>query len=200
MLLTFGTRPRNVCQTCRLRRVKCDGTRPSCTRCTSSNRLCLGYEVVTAEPKEHRDFPFGNQAVTNTIPRLLPMQGAQYRAREALDSCPGTEFLEEFPGFSLSRHSVLSDLASLMLEPVFLTAFKSISASFQLRKPCYPTVEQALKTQYDYLVGLTELRKIISEPYRWKSDCTQTQAVCGSSALFALYEVQNPSRRMPNHI
>ncbi|KAK4184923.1 putative carboxypeptidase [Podospora australis] len=38
---------RRGCITCRIRRVKCDETKPSCTRCTSSGRTCDGYVAET---------------------------------------------------------------------------------------------------------------------------------------------------------
>ncbi|KIW37776.1 hypothetical protein, variant [Exophiala oligosperma] len=39
---------RTGCKTCKIRRVKCDETKPSCKRCTSTGRKCDGYEF----PKE----------------------------------------------------------------------------------------------------------------------------------------------------
>lgn len=33
------------CTTCRLRRIRCDTTRPTCQRCAKSQRICLGYNV-----------------------------------------------------------------------------------------------------------------------------------------------------------
>ncbi|KAJ5577432.1 C6 zinc finger domain protein [Penicillium hispanicum] len=36
-------RVRTGCITCRIRKVKCDESRPSCTRCTSTGRKCDGY-------------------------------------------------------------------------------------------------------------------------------------------------------------
>ncbi|KAH6705338.1 hypothetical protein BKA61DRAFT_492688 [Leptodontidium sp. MPI-SDFR-AT-0119] len=48
----FGKRPRVVaprsrggCHTCRIRRVKCDETKPACIRCKKFGRVCDGYEV-----------------------------------------------------------------------------------------------------------------------------------------------------------
>ena len=35
--------PMEKCWTCRRRRLKCDGTRPHCTRCQASGFECLGY-------------------------------------------------------------------------------------------------------------------------------------------------------------
>ncbi|KAK5165803.1 uncharacterized protein LTR77_008726 [Saxophila tyrrhenica] len=62
---------RSGCRTCKIRRVKCDETKPSCHRCTSTGRTCDGYEAVPGEfpmilwpssifssLKEHRSFFF----------------------------------------------------------------------------------------------------------------------------------------------
>ncbi len=37
---------RTGCTTCKIRRVKCDETQPSCNRCTSTGRKCDGYEFT----------------------------------------------------------------------------------------------------------------------------------------------------------
>ncbi|WYZ46200.1 hypothetical protein EsH8_IX_000425 [Colletotrichum jinshuiense] len=34
------------CRTCKARKVKCDETKPKCTRCTTSGRQCAGYEPI----------------------------------------------------------------------------------------------------------------------------------------------------------
>ncbi|KAH7311917.1 hypothetical protein BKA65DRAFT_517813 [Rhexocercosporidium sp. MPI-PUGE-AT-0058] len=41
----IATRSRGGCQTCRIRRVKCDETKPACIRCKRFGRVCDGYEV-----------------------------------------------------------------------------------------------------------------------------------------------------------
>ncbi|KAG9234779.1 hypothetical protein BJ875DRAFT_293666 [Amylocarpus encephaloides] len=41
------------CPTCRLRRVKCDETRPACLRCVSTDRICDGYPHVQAPRSSH---------------------------------------------------------------------------------------------------------------------------------------------------
>ncbi|KAF7916443.1 uncharacterized protein EAE97_012103 [Botrytis byssoidea] len=38
-------KPKNGCNTCKLRRVKCDETKPGCTRCQNFGRVCDGYEL-----------------------------------------------------------------------------------------------------------------------------------------------------------
>ncbi|KAF1947789.1 hypothetical protein EJ02DRAFT_507602 [Clathrospora elynae] len=42
----FKLRVRTGCETCRTRRVKCDETKPACTRCTKTSRICGGYKDI----------------------------------------------------------------------------------------------------------------------------------------------------------
>ena len=41
----FSTKVKTGCQTCKLRRVKCDEEQPFCRRCTSTGRKCDGYRL-----------------------------------------------------------------------------------------------------------------------------------------------------------
>ncbi|OTB03779.1 hypothetical protein M426DRAFT_173071 [Hypoxylon sp. CI-4A] len=47
---------RTGCITCKIRRVKCDETKPSCTRCLTTGRKCDGYEG-TLPPRQKRKTP-----------------------------------------------------------------------------------------------------------------------------------------------
>src|SRR6187402_3174701 len=40
----MNKRTRTGCATCRKRRLKCDETKPTCTRCRTANFVCDGYE------------------------------------------------------------------------------------------------------------------------------------------------------------
>ncbi|KAJ5792005.1 uncharacterized protein N7503_007983 [Penicillium pulvis] len=44
---TVHRRVRTGCLTCKIRKVKCDETRPSCTRCESTGRKCDGYSSIS---------------------------------------------------------------------------------------------------------------------------------------------------------
>ncbi|KAK0666722.1 putative carboxypeptidase [Cercophora samala] len=44
-----STRSKRGCITCRIRRVKCDETRPQCTRCTKAGRTCDGYAATSSQ-------------------------------------------------------------------------------------------------------------------------------------------------------
>ncbi|KAF2473343.1 uncharacterized protein BDR25DRAFT_302281 [Lindgomyces ingoldianus] len=43
----YKLRVKTGCETCRIRRVKCDETKPECQRCTKTGRKCEGYKHVT---------------------------------------------------------------------------------------------------------------------------------------------------------
>ncbi|KAF2191044.1 hypothetical protein K469DRAFT_720016 [Zopfia rhizophila CBS 207.26] len=46
----YKLRVKTGCETCRIRRVKCDETKPECLRCTKTGRKCEGYKHVTPSP------------------------------------------------------------------------------------------------------------------------------------------------------
>ncbi|KAM3509217.1 hypothetical protein MY11210_006400 [Beauveria gryllotalpidicola] len=48
----WAPKVRTGCITCRARRVKCDETRPACTRCVSAKRKCGGYLTSTTPPQQ----------------------------------------------------------------------------------------------------------------------------------------------------
>lgn len=45
-------RVKTGCVTCRIRRVKCDESRPSCKKCTCTGRVCDGYSTLTFSRRE----------------------------------------------------------------------------------------------------------------------------------------------------
>lgn len=47
--------PSTGCKSCRLRRILCDSTRPSCQRCVKSHRICLGYDDLQQKPSGQPD-------------------------------------------------------------------------------------------------------------------------------------------------
>ncbi|KAF2684444.1 hypothetical protein K458DRAFT_388919 [Lentithecium fluviatile CBS 122367] len=51
------TRSRKGCLVCRIRRVRCDETRPACLKCTSTGRTCEGYSVACDQAPTHVILP-----------------------------------------------------------------------------------------------------------------------------------------------
>lgn len=54
-VVTKKRRARTGCITCRIRKIKCDETKPNCKKCTDTGRKCDGYTRLdqTPRPKEH---------------------------------------------------------------------------------------------------------------------------------------------------
>ncbi|KAH8892694.1 hypothetical protein GQ53DRAFT_840571 [Thozetella sp. PMI_491] len=59
------------CTTCKLRRIRCDSSRPICLRCTKSKRVCLGYDTQKRSQHLHDV----HTAKTNTEP-IAPTLGS----------------------------------------------------------------------------------------------------------------------------
>jgi hypothetical protein len=102
--------PSKACATCKLRRIRCDLTRPICLRCTKSKRVCLGYDVekgLTIIDGSYGDPPNVASrdqqcAALLPIPRLQTLVGGHYcEARLASMSADVAFFLENVPIASL---------------------------------------------------------------------------------------------------
>ncbi|KAH8703643.1 hypothetical protein BGW36DRAFT_288499 [Talaromyces proteolyticus] len=65
----WAPKVRTGCMTCKIRRVKCDETKPDCRRCLSTGRKCDGYEDAELSPPSHResDIP-GSQTTQLVVP------------------------------------------------------------------------------------------------------------------------------------
>ncbi|KAL3456432.1 hypothetical protein BJX64DRAFT_41327 [Aspergillus heterothallicus] len=61
----FTPRVRTGCQTCKIRRVKCDETPGACLNCTSTGRKCDGYEM-TLLPRRRQ--PLGLRSICDNLP------------------------------------------------------------------------------------------------------------------------------------
>ncbi|KAI2469846.1 hypothetical protein F4781DRAFT_201995 [Annulohypoxylon bovei var. microspora] len=64
---------RTGCITCKIRRVKCDETKPACTRCTSTGRKCDGYGgAAPPRPKKSPTAPSSSQLADPLAPNNFP--------------------------------------------------------------------------------------------------------------------------------
>lgn len=68
-----GPKVRSGCKTCKIRRVKCDETHPSCKRCTSTGRKCDGYGFSTVT--------FENQTLSVLQRKFNNLQGTSDEKR-----------------------------------------------------------------------------------------------------------------------
>jgi hypothetical protein len=76
--MVYTGRPSPACRTCRLRRIKCDETRPNCIQCSKSKRECGGYP-------DPDDLIFQHQT-SSTIKKARRAEAIAIRKREKEDS------------------------------------------------------------------------------------------------------------------
>ncbi|KAK3685325.1 hypothetical protein B0T22DRAFT_214730 [Podospora appendiculata] len=74
-------RTRTGCVTCRIRRVKCDETKPNCTRCVQSKRTCDGYVPtggpLAAKPLTRRELAVVVRKLASVGPAARLLAGPQ---------------------------------------------------------------------------------------------------------------------------
>ncbi|OQD72177.1 hypothetical protein PENPOL_c001G07721 [Penicillium polonicum] len=64
----------NACQVCRLRKIKCDGVRPVCTRCQARGKTCAYGHFSNAVEKQTTCKPRGQtSSVHNSVSMLVPL-------------------------------------------------------------------------------------------------------------------------------
>ncbi|ETN42028.1 uncharacterized protein HMPREF1541_03967 [Cyphellophora europaea CBS 101466] len=76
-LTSSSSRSRHGCKTCKIRRVKCDETRPSCNKCVQTGRKCDGpltERIIINYGHQHVNAPTSvtNQSLTTTNPVHKP--------------------------------------------------------------------------------------------------------------------------------
>ncbi|KAK5120504.1 hypothetical protein LTR85_006159 [Meristemomyces frigidus] len=129
---------RTGCQTCKIRRVKCDETKPGCNRCSSTGRKCDGYSIP---PRKKRSKPHevSSTLVVAISPRLYPPE-------RCLEVVPGAS--NELRALEFFRHRTAPALSSYfdadfwtrlvfqmsMAEPAIRHAMVAVGSLHRLRE------------------------------------------------------------------
>ncbi|KAA8568375.1 hypothetical protein EYC84_007411 [Monilinia fructicola] len=97
-----GPKVKTGCQTCKIRRVKCDEAKPSCKRCVSTGRRCDGYatDLKRLSPEVQ------SVSEIQRIPTLLPGTVEERRAFQYFVSNTATELSGYFDS-SFWEHLIL---------------------------------------------------------------------------------------------
>jgi Fungal specific transcription factor domain/Fungal Zn(2)-Cys(6) binuclear cluster domain len=195
---------RTGCTTCKIRRVKCDETKPNCKRCTSTGRKCDGYEFT-------RDQPSSSDVSRPPLPdgsRLPPPEAQARRSQLILPSSlsvtlPGNarerRIFHRFQTCTIPAFAGASELEfwnSLVLkagqeEPVVrnaIVALGTLHEDYQKRNGKYsqdmiadPSYQQALSL---YGKALRQLNERLCEGTR-----STAKLALMSSILFTCFEV-----------
>ncbi|RFU32386.1 hypothetical protein B7463_g3897, partial [Scytalidium lignicola] len=112
-----GPRSRNGCNTCRIRHVKCDETRPGCVRCANFGRKCDGYEVrdKPAPPRPRTSTkPKAKTVVVRPQTRYILPTTYLYTPESSLSPTPSESIFRddlEYKYFALFRDEVANELS-----------------------------------------------------------------------------------------
>lgn len=111
------TKVRTGCVSCKIRRVKCDETKPACQRCTSTGRVCDGYV-----PAQKRRW-FG-KAQPDTLPILAARADNDPPSRQLFDSHCSVQEKRCLEYFQLSAAADLSgDFETLFWDRLILQLY-----------------------------------------------------------------------------
>ncbi|KAL2834366.1 hypothetical protein BDW59DRAFT_137767 [Aspergillus cavernicola] len=94
----------NACQVCRLRKIKCDGARPVCTRCQTQGKTCVYNHVSNVPAKQTARKPHGQEASSVHSPG--PMLVSPPPEAPSLETPPASALgtPSTFDSISRSRH------------------------------------------------------------------------------------------------
>ncbi|KAI8721404.1 Zn(2)-C6 fungal-type domain-containing protein [Fusarium sp. LHS14.1] len=128
------TRSKLGCGVCRIRRVRCDRTRPACERCTKTGRQCDGYAV-----KESNDTAPLVPREASTSPPLSASAGSLALSRDLLLSEQGCRALDYF------RNKTAPELCGFFESDLWGTLILQISR----REPCVRQMVVALSSLHE---------------------------------------------------
>ncbi len=173
---------RTGCTTCKIRRVKCDETKPNCKRCTSTGRKCDGYEFTgrsQANPSQ--------LSLPSSISAAFPGTAKEHRIFERFRA-------QTIPAFAGSSEVEFWERLVLKVghqEPVVrnaIVALATLHEDYQQRNGKYsqdlinePSYQQALSL---YGKALRQLNERLNE-----ADKTSAKLAFIASILFTCFEV-----------
>lgn len=177
--------PSESCATCRFRRIGCDATRPTCLKCATSKRVCLGYNSQ-------------GQGSLQPVSRVRQRQLTIYKG-STWNSVNG------LPVGSFAVVTGNSALGALFINLIGTTradnnsgcavqcAIEAMEAGFQSLQEPAQTVEARRALHQKYQSAMSELRDSFSS-----SSYLQTSYI--PAYMFALYEVSTIFERKSNNL
>ncbi|KAL8951179.1 MAG: hypothetical protein Q9222_002839 [Ikaeria aurantiellina] len=192
-------KPSGACQTCKLRHIKCDETRPACLRCVKIKRTCPGYtkgldlvlrdqnQIAKARTERHRKVDSKRKTESSRSSSTSSSQQAlaiNPPLAESQDSYAHGFFVS---AYVLGPRDRRADHGFLELLPYFFGKLKSnsvLSSSLAVVAHCYfgawePEIRntETLAVQRNYAKSLKALQLAVKSP----QDCLTDEvlmAVC----------------------
>lgn len=102
----WAPKSRSGCMTCKKRRIKCDEARPSCSRCTLSNRVCEYQTPPTSIPSSDSENTGCDQLETAVSSPELTRQRSS--SEDSIEHLPPVFFVNASPYKSQTEHQTFS--------------------------------------------------------------------------------------------
>lgn len=107
----FKPKSKTGCATCKLRRLKCDETKPECLKCVTSGRKCEGYPTTNSTTNAIADAKYTAPQFQDPITSLIKVHGEYSR------------------GFQFFFERTLDDINSIFPESLWSTTVPTLSQS-----------------------------------------------------------------------
>jgi hypothetical protein len=169
--------PSKGCRTCKMRRIKCDEAQPICRKCTTSNRICLGYNEPPSATKQK--FPLSTEHIQDVA--IFQSKG-NFRRLAARPSSSKDDSHHDLPTSTNDPQQRIPSTRSSPLEAVN----SAIDACFKsLQNDIAQTVQQRKDLHGKYQLAIQNLRSTILSTSSSPSANSTLAAY-----YFALYEVR----------
>lgn len=178
--------PSRGCWTCKTRRIKCDESYPTCSRCVKARRTCLrcnNPKQPTTRPEAQRQIPeYNHHKVTTNNPHIT------YTALVEMPSCFTNDTLHVGTLSSLERLPIQwnSDQLARFVAEVVKLGFQSLNSTLQ-------STQSRRSLHQKYGLATYHLRQTLhSQP--------NATILFMPILLFSLYEVKSSLKVLQNTI
>ena len=176
---------RSGCKTCRVRRVKCDETRPSCLKCSSTGRTCDGYvhepftDVARVQDWVEVGIPSGPAvSISRCSKELRSFQHFTERTRLELQGAFACELWSE------------SLLRLAYFEPAIRHAVVALSSFHELFHQQRQTSDQVRPVSHDTSFALTQYNLAIKAITSPRPDLDRPSATVALVSCIVFFSIE----------
>ncbi|CAI6340051.1 unnamed protein product [Periconia digitata] len=188
----YKLRVKTGCETCRARRVKCDETKPECSRCTKTGRKCEGYKTTASSPSasaSYRNPSFLVVPQRATPPTSVPRSPSRTLSPDAMENRSFYYFQSHtLPKWTEFFDSDLWTQQVLQLshqEPAIKHGILALSSMHEKFETTIPSSKADTFGFRQYMEAVNHSHKLISGHQRHGRDVEKVLVAC---IIFTCYE------------
>lgn len=186
------------CWTCRLRKIKCDTTRPTCLRCQKANLQCKGYDIVLAWADVMTvDKSGGVHFIPTDKPSELVRKNGSLRRNVVLVNFPKGMLYETCEALNrvVSRFDVIDCLA--LTNPMVIGPFRAFtfpSAQKPHRKHTKKAINEDPATSDKWAPPVNDDSSRSSPKHEFPSQTVETSIFSETDNTYVHYELLDCSK------